>query len=422
MASLPVEVLLGIYLGLLVGIVPALVAWGLGFVFRYVTGVTVPGFAVVVLAITLAGVNGGLLALADRTVVQSPDAERVLVAILVVAMGATYAHAKGDQMGATFPRRFSLRGLRERTLSADVVELVGGRGEVRVRVVGPVADVEGYPPLPDDLRVAIRGTELRFPADLRLADLESRTAERLRTEFDLAEVSVDLDERARATVAAAPPFSGLSKRVPDGRRAVSVDALVPTGLARGDEVGLSADGATVDGVVVSARSDPDVDESAGTAATGVEGTAVEPAGDGTDPGDGTVGPPAGATYAPTTDGGEGRVTVTVPASETGRLLDVERARVVVRSRGAEREYELGTLLRRAGRRFRRVTVRNGSELAGRTLGDAGLRERFGVAALAVRAEGRWRVAPPPEVVLSPGADLFAVGTVDALDAFEEAIA
>ena len=51
MAPFPVEVLLGIYLGFLTGIIPAMVAWLLGFVFRYVTGVTVPGLGVVVYGI-----------------------------------------------------------------------------------------------------------------------------------------------------------------------------------------------------------------------------------------------------------------------------------------------------------------------------------------------------------------------------------
>ena len=49
---------MGIYLGLLVGVIPALVSWALGFSFKYFTGITVPGFGVVVLAIALAGVSG----------------------------------------------------------------------------------------------------------------------------------------------------------------------------------------------------------------------------------------------------------------------------------------------------------------------------------------------------------------------------
>lgn len=156
MAPLPVEVVLGVYLGVLTGIIPALVAWGLGFVFRYVTGVSIPGFGVVVLALAIAGVNGGLLALTDQSVTRQATGPVVVVAILVVLMMSLYAHAKGDAMGASFPRYVSLRMLREQTLSADVVERVGGRGQVRVQVAGGVTDMEGYPPLPDDIRAGRR--------------------------------------------------------------------------------------------------------------------------------------------------------------------------------------------------------------------------------------------------------------------------
>ncbi|MUV61615.1 potassium transporter TrkA, partial [Halobacterium sp. CBA1126] len=50
MTSTPVQALHGIYLGLLAGVIPALVSFGFGFLFRYVTGLTVPAFGVVVLA------------------------------------------------------------------------------------------------------------------------------------------------------------------------------------------------------------------------------------------------------------------------------------------------------------------------------------------------------------------------------------
>lgn len=53
--SFPGQVLLGVYLGMLTGVIPALVSFAFGFGFRYVTGVTIPVFAVVVLALALAG-------------------------------------------------------------------------------------------------------------------------------------------------------------------------------------------------------------------------------------------------------------------------------------------------------------------------------------------------------------------------------
>ncbi|MFB6353175.1 MAG: potassium channel family protein [Halobacteriales archaeon] len=402
MAALPVEVVLGVYLGLLTGIVPALVAWGLGFLFKYVTGVSVPALAVVVLGVAIAGVNGGLLALVDPTITAQPNAERVVVAIVVVMMMALYAHAQGDRLGAAFPRRLSLRALRERTLSADVVELVGGRGQVRVTVAGEVGDIEGYPPLGADLREAIRTGEWPFPADLPLPEIERRLEDRLRTTYDLAAVDVTLDERGRAHVAAAEGSHGVSARVPPGRRAVSVDALVPTGLARGDEVSvLLVDGA-VDGTVVSATSNP--------AAAGGEADAAEP--------DETAAP--ATPRAATTAGGDGRVTVAVPRADAEALLRVDRAPVVVTSRGSRGEFELLSVLRRAGARLRKLAVREGSQLAGRTLGDAGVRDAFGVEVLAVRGEDGWTVTPGGETALPPGAELFVVGDAAGVERFEEA--
>ncbi|KOX94465.1 potassium channel family protein [Haloarcula rubripromontorii] len=408
MASLPVEVLMGIYLGLLVGVIPALVSWALGFSFKYFTGITVPGFGVVVLAIALAGVSGGLMALADKSITQAPNAERVITAIILVGMVSLYAHSKGDQLGATFPKRLSLQGLREKKLSADVVEFVGGRDEVRIRIVGDVADMEGYPPLSEPLRADIRNEEWRFPADLRIGELERRMEERLKSEFDLGDASVSIDEQGQATVVAAPPFSGLSKRVGDNRHAVSVEALLPTGLARNDEVTVLTEDAQVRGTVVSARSDPVADET--------------PAETPTEPEIADTDAPPTPVRAPTTDGGEGRLTVAVTRTDVQPLLRSARPKVVVEPRGTHREYELVSLLRRAGNRFRRLTVRTDGPLDGTTLRDAHVRETYDVAIAAIRTPDGWQVAPRGDAVVEAGDELYAIGRRTDLDAFAEAVA
>lgn len=414
MAPLPVEVLLGVYLGILTGIIPSLVAWALGFSFKYFTGVSIPGFGVVVLAVALAGVNGGLLALADPTITQSAQATTIVTSILVVTALSLYAHAKGDQLGTAFPKRLSLSGLRERTLSRDVVDLIGRRDEVRIEVVGEVADMEGYPPLGDDLRTEIRAVEYTFPAKLRVSELESRFADRLRTEFDLGDVAVTIDERGQATVTAAPPFSGLSKRVPDGKRAISVEGLIPTGLARGDEVGLHTDEKTVSGTVLSARSgDPDADRRVAATPTPVPeetGASVD---------DKSAPKPL---RAPTTTGGEGRLTAAVPRSDATALLAADRARVVVEPQGTRLEYELVSLLRRTGKQFQRLTVAVDGDLDGQTLGTANVRETYGIAVLAVRQATGWQLAPSGSLEVSAGDELFAVGTRDALDEFSAVVA
>ncbi|WP_128904988.1 potassium channel family protein [Halorubrum amylolyticum] len=423
--SLPVEIVFGIYLGVITGIVPALVAGVLGFVFKYVTDVTIPGLGVVVLSLAIAGVNGGLLALNDETIRSSERAPAILTAIVVVLMLSMYAHAQGDRLGASVPKRISLKQLRDRTLSTDVIELVGGRGRVSVEVAGEVSDMEGYPPLPAETRRAILDGDWTFPADLPLAELEDRFAERLQTELDLADVAVRIDEQARATVSAAPPTGALSKRVPAGKRAVSVSALVPTGIARGDVVRVVTPDLDVGGAVLAARSSGKPEPGAGAApapdSPGGDGANPEPDEDArTDGGAATVTSPPAAT-APTTTGGEGRVTVAVDRSEATALLRADRGRVLVLSRGTRREYELTALLRRTGKRFRKVSVVAGGPLDGHTIGGAEIREAYDVAVLAARHES-WTIAPSGSQSLSAGDELFVVGSRDAIDRFAEVAA
>jgi hypothetical protein len=405
MAPLPVDIFLGIYLGVLTGIIPALVAGALGFLFKYVTNVTLPGFGVVVLGVALAGVNGGLLALADPAVLQSANAAVVMTGLLVVMMMTLYAHAQGDKLGASLPKRISLRKLGEQTLSTDLTEVVGGRKEVRIQVAS-VEDIEGYPPLPAALRTAITDSEWRLPADLQVSELEARLAERVRTEHDLGDVTVSIDDKGSATVAAAPPFSGLSRRVGSGKRAVSVDALVPSGLARGDVVTAHAAGDSVRGTVLSARS------------SAVDSAAPPPAASEATDGE----KPPAATAAPTTKGGQGQVTLGVSRADVEALLSADRAKVVVGSRATGREYEVISLLRRAGRRFDRVTVRAGGPLDGTRASVQDIRDSHDVLVLGARTDDRWQFAPRGTLALAAGDELFAVGTTDALAAFSEAVA
>lgn len=400
MSSLVVEVLLGVYLGLLTGIVPAMVAGGLGFAFKYLTGVTLPGLGVVVLAVAIAGVSGGLLGLIDPAISASP---RLMVALVVVMMLSLYAHAQGDRLGSQLPRRFSLRELGTRTLAADAITTVGGFGRIDITPKGDVRDLEGYPPLSVELRDELAGGSWTFRADVPIEELERRLEDRLRAQHALTEVDVEIDARGRARIAAAPPMGSLSRRLPDGHRAVSIDALVPTGIARGERVELWVDDRTIDGSVVSAKSDPSAPPAVVTDGGSDEPTQPE------------------ATTAPQTTGGEGRVTVAVTRDDARFLLSHDRARVIVLPRGMGLEFEAVRLLREAGNRFRRRSVT--PSLAGSTVAD--LEQSTNVTILAIRRQERsaagertWTVSPVGSVSLAHGDDLIAMGPTDAITALE----
>ncbi|WP_436347176.1 potassium transporter TrkA [Natronorubrum sp. FCH18a] len=414
--TLPVEVLLGLYLGLLTGIVPAFVAGSLGFLVRYFTGVTLPGFGVVVLALSIASVQGGLLGLVEPNIAQSP---RLLVAVLVVLMLALYAHNQGDKLGSELPRRLSLTSIRQRTLSADVVELVGNMGQVTVRPVGEIRNMEGYPPLSSALSQTLKNGSWKLPADIPLSELEVRLEERLRTDHDLADIDVTIDERARATITAAPPSGGLSRRVPDGQRAVSLATLVPTGLARGDEVAVSTGERTVTGSVLSARTEIDEEHAESADDDGSETPVAD--------GDAEAAEPD-LPVSPTTAsaGGVGRVTVAVARRDAKSVLEAETPRIRVRSRGTSREFEAFALVRRAGYAIRRVTV--GATGASDATDEAvSSRE---VTLLAVRRQGSetsgrrhgWVFGPGIERRLEAGDEVFVAGPETSTEAFAEAIA
>jgi len=390
---------LGIYLGLLAGIFPAVVAFTLGFSFRYLTGVSVPGLGVVVLAGALAGISGGLLGLLEEQVAQSSAG---MAAFLIVLMLSLWAHSQGDKLGAAVPRQFTLSGLRQVGLSADLLERVDSYGQIRIKPIGSVEDIEGYPPLTEETRESIRADSWKFPADLSISELETRLTEKLLEEYDLSEVSISINADGLADISAAPGTAGLSRRVPSGKRAASIETLLPTGLAIGDRVEVDLPDSPVTGEVVSART---------AGAESKSTTETEPKPDG-----GTEEKPA---RAPTTDGGDGSVTVALSTDEARRLVREEFAKIVVQSRGKSRDYEALDILQGDGNQFELVTVRDGGPFDGVTIGESAIRDRFGVAILAIRRRSERIVAPRGSRRLEAGDELIITGKPDAIGSFRE---
>ncbi|WP_331233945.1 potassium transporter TrkA [Natronorarus salvus] len=306
--SLAVQILVGVYVGVLTGVLPALVSWALGFSFRYVTGVTIPGLAVVAVGAALAGVSGGLLGLLDPEIAETPVA---VTAVLIVLMASLWAHDQGDKTAQQVPRRLTLATIRDRTLPTELVERVGGFGEVSIEVETIGEHTEGA--LSEERREAIVGERFRFPADLTVGEIEGRLADRLAALHDLADVSVTIDGHGRASVLAAPAGARLSRRLGEGQRAVSVRTLVPPGLARGDEVRVGSEGPTATVV-----SDPGPEED------GEEGV--------------------------------GRVALGADRSTARTLLDRERADLLVLPRGERPVERLAAALGRNGGAIERVRV------------------------------------------------------------------
>ncbi|WP_247728920.1 potassium channel family protein [Halovivax limisalsi] len=422
-ADLAADVVIGLYLGVLTSIFPALIAFALGFVFKYVTGVTVPGLGVVVLGGGLAGISGGLLGLLDPAVAGTPAG---ITALLVVLMVCLWAHSIGDTLGARLPRRLTLSGLRGRGLAPDLAEHIDRFGQIRLRPIGEVESIEGYPPLPAELREALGASTWTLPADRSLSELETELAEQISSEFDVAEVSVSVDRRGHVELAAAPATAGLSRSIRPGHRAVTVRTLLPTGLARGDEVALTVgEDETVTGAVVGAQTD---DDEPGRPNADTDPTGRPPDEDPDPPSERDTEPeapgdrPIATPSAGTTTGGRGQVSVSLPAGDAGRILASDAAKLTVRAGGSHREFALVSLLQRAGNRFERISIAAGSDLDGVTIDEAAVRDAFEVAILSIRRAGQRIVGPAGDEGLRAGDEVLVVGNPPALDRFEEAVA
>lgn len=412
-SELLVDIGLGIYLGILAGVFPAVVAFALGFVFKYLTGVSIPGLGVVVLAGALAGISGGLLGLLDETVAQSAAG---MTAFLVVLMLSLWAHSQGDKLGEAVPRHISFSQLHRTGFSAEFLERVDTYGQLHIKPVGTVEDIEGFPSLSEETREAIRNSSWKFPAALTIPELEAKLAEKLTSEHTLSEVAVSINADGLAEISAAPETAGLSRRVSTGKRAVSIDTLLPTGLAVGDRVTLSLPDETVTGDVVSARTNPGTDGKPQSPTT--ESVTADPETETKT--DGGVDPPAERPVrAPTTDGGKGSITVALPDEKARRVLQESFAKVTVHSRGKGREYETLDVLQRGNNQLQLVTVGADGDVDGTTIGETTAREEFDVTILAIRRKTERHMAPPDSTVLVAGDELIVAGKPGEIRRFRE---
>jgi len=388
MVSLPVEVLIGISFGVLTGVVPAFVVGLSSFLLGYYGGYDVPQIVAVGVTLPIAAANGYYVGLIGGTVEQAP---RLLVGALVAVMVALYANSQGATLAERVPRDLSEASRSQRTLSADAVDSVDGSGQITVRASGEIRDIEGHPPLSPGLRRTLENGGWRLPADLPLSELETRLADQLRTDYDLVDVSVSIDARGRASVAAAPPSRDLAERVPDGWRAVSIDALLPTGLAPGDEVTVESNSATVSGHVLSVDADERTD--AGAAPEGTASPDAEEA---------TV-----ARSRAETQGGLGRVTVALPTSAARSLLDAERGQIRVTSHGTSHTFEAFSALERAGQSVRKVRLDDGDTALEDDVEVIGVRGGQGDCA----GSAGWEFQPDENAV-EAAAEAFVVGDVN----------
>ena len=335
---LHIDVLLGVSLGVLIGTVPAILVGLLRFGLEYASDYRPPRAMAVVIALVVAGGSSYLI-----EVFPSPSEIAVLqigIVSVVVSTLALYADSQGAAYATRFPHRISEASRSNRTLSEEALDDIDGSGEVLLTAYETVGNITGHPPLEPELRAALEEDSWRMPADLPLSELESRLENRLQTEYDLGAVSVSVDDRARISIQAAPKSTDIAEQIPEEKRAVSVDTLLPTGLDRGDRVTISLDETAVNGTVLSAQATPEPSPAQTVSQVG-ETVAVETNRSGRDQG---------------AAGGHGRVTVSVPEEVAKDVLDADDPQITVTPKEGNPAFEAFSHLRQVGKEIRNVIL------------------------------------------------------------------
>jgi len=151
---------------------------------------------------------------------------------LALAVGTPGGHL-GDRLAV---EAFAFAGSHE--IEGEVSQLVRTVGRVTaVEIPDDVEDVEGYDPVPEETKAKVRNKTLLFPRRLTVAELESRIAARLRDDYGVGYVDVDVDESGAVRyLGVGTRLAGVGPRLGPGTGATAVRADPPNSASPGDVV------------------------------------------------------------------------------------------------------------------------------------------------------------------------------------------
>jgi hypothetical protein len=173
----------------------------------------------------------------DSTAVFDPgvvffNATTIVSALLVSPVG----RAAGDRIATDV---FAVAGIRE--LDAEVSRVVRSVGRVTAvelpESVDDIEDIDGYDPVSAERKGAMAGKTLLFPRRLRSEELTDRLATRLKEDYGVGHVDVELDDEGTVTfLAVGRRVAGLGPTLGPGSTAVAVHADPGDGASAGDVV------------------------------------------------------------------------------------------------------------------------------------------------------------------------------------------
>lgn len=252
-----------------------------------------------------------------------------------------------------------------------VVRTVGRLTAVRLPPADDIGDIEMYEPVTSERKAELADTVLTFPRRIDDNTLRERLIERVKADYGIAHVDVDLAaDRSIDYMAVGARMAGLGATLPPGTAAAAVRADPANGATPGDTVQLW-------------RAPPEADRVATAELRATAGDVATVALDEADAADLTDGP-----YR----------LVTLPAESR-----VDR--------------EFAALLRNADETMTAVDVESGADLVGRSVAGVGA-----VVAAVRSADGPVTAIPPRNYAFAAGDTVYVIGRPDALRRIEAAAA
>jgi len=290
----------------------------------------------------------------------------------VVALGvSTVAAPVGRRVGdAAASKLFSAVGVSQR--NGEMSAMVRSVGRL-TSVVLPeeIDDMESYDPVSEETKAELAGKTLVFPRGLTVDDLRSRLSNRLKEDYAIGYVDIDLtDEGTVEYLAVGSRAAGVGATIAPGTVAVAVRADPPNNAASGDLVSVWS-----------------------------AGTADEP--------------PTQITTAELRGVAGDVVTLAVDEADAALLSSTTQYRLVVLPAEPQADREFATLLRSVDETMASVTVGAESELIGETP------ESLATTVLAIRRGSEKLLAlPPREQTFAAGDSLYVLGRPDVLRRLE----
>jgi hypothetical protein len=166
------------------------------------------------------------------------------VAFLTAALVTPVARRVGDRLATSTVAVAGVTDVEGEV--SRLVTTVGRRTTVTLPEEPRIGDIDGYDPVPDSVAETLAGRTFLFPKGLTLEELRGRLVTRLKADYDVGYVDIELAEDGTVEyLALGQRIAGLGPTLGPGTGAVAIRADPPNSASAGDIVQLwSLDGET----------------------------------------------------------------------------------------------------------------------------------------------------------------------------------